>query len=174
MSEIRNFLEEFKQNRDFKSVYPKLEKNIGIVAELLEVMKTDEYPYADHASWIASNFFERYPEQLKPFISEIQSIISTTHNHSIQRNLIRIFIYCREDISENGAFLNVLVDFITDTNSLPALKINSLKVIEKQYLTQYPELVTELKALVDLHSDDQRPYIKSYTAYFYKKYSKQF
>lgn len=172
MAAIHDFLDEFKVHRDFSQVLPRLVNDERFRAELFAQIEPNTYPYAEYASWIAVHFFQKHPNFLKPWIPQFQQILHTTKNHSVQRNLVSVFIYCKTDISDNGAFLDLLFGLLESNDSLPALKVNACKVIETQYLAAHPELLHELQALVALHEDDKRPSIASMVRNFHKRYAK--
>lgn len=173
MSIARDFLDDFKTHRGFKKVLPKLKADAELRNAVFGEIEKDEYPYSDHASWIAIHFFEHTRADFSEWRDQFIEIIKTTKNHSIQRNLTHIFAYVKPQVSENGDLLDKLFFFVQSSDSLPALKVNAFKAIEKQYLKKYPELLMELKHLIDLHENDDRPSIQALRRNFLKKYHKQ-
>ena len=86
---------------------------------------------------------------------------------------VHIFATIKVSTEEDGLFLNQLIDLLKKNESPPALKVNAFKSIEKQYFKSYPELISEISLLMDLHREDTRPSIQSLRRYFQKQYSKQ-
>ena len=173
MTDVIAFLDSFKRTRDFKSVVPILLEDSGFRTSLFNQIASNKYPYSEYASWIAQHFFEEHPHLLESWIEPFKTIILTLDNSSIQRNLLHIFATINVSIEEDGLFLNQLIDFLKKNESPPALKVNAFKSIEKQYFKSYPELISEISLLMDLHREDTRPSIQSLRRYFQKKYSKQ-
>jgi hypothetical protein len=173
MTDVKAFLEAFKKVRDFKAVFPLLLEDPAFRNALFGEIETNVYPYAAYASWIAEHFFERYPEQFPEWVPAFRKVLFTIDNHTVQRNLVHIFVHNKAALEDDGEFLELLIGFMRDPESLPALKVNAFKAIETQYLGAYPELVSELQQVIELHSEDARPSIRALVRYFYKRYSKQ-
>ncbi len=100
-------------------------------------------------------------------------IIETSPNHTVLRNLVHIFAYVKAHIQDNGQFLDCLMAHLENSESLPALKVNAYKAIDKQYLRFHPELLPEINLLIDLHAEDTRPSIVSMRKQFHKRYANQ-
>jgi hypothetical protein len=172
MTDVIAFLDEFKQVRDFKSSFPLLLGDERFRNELFAQIETGRYPYSEYASWIASHFFEAHPSFFVEWAPKFRSVLLTITNHTVQRNLVHIFSRTKVGFEEDGEFLELLIGFIRNPESLPALKVNAFKAIETQYLKAYPELIPELQLLLQLHKEDNRPSIQSLIRYFTKRYSR--
>jgi len=173
MTDVIAFLDTFKRTRDFKSVLPILLEDSGFRNHLFKQIASNQYPYSEYASWIAQHFFEKHPNLFESWIEPFKTIILTVENSSVQRNLLHIFATIKVSTEEDGLFLNQLIDLLKKNESPPALKVNAFKSIEKQYFKFYPELISEISLLMDLHREDTRPSIQSLRRYFQKQYSKQ-
>ena len=173
MSEVRYFLDVFKTKRKFKSVFPRLKTDPEFRNALFSEIALNEYPYAEYASWIALHFYEHTRSDFSEWKSRFMEILQVTRNHTVQRNLVHIFTKVRADIADDGEFLSCLFAHFGNAESLAALKVNAYKAIEKQYLKAHPGLLPEIKLLMDLHREDERPSIQAIRRNFEKKYSKQ-
>lgn len=173
MDSVRAFLEEFKQVRNFTTVIPRLAENKVFRVALFHEVLLQEYPYSDYASWIAQHFYKKHPELFEEMAGIFRDFLFKATNHSIQRNLTHIFGDIKLRMEEDGEFLELLFEFLKSSDSLPALKLHSLRAIELQYLTTYPELIIELKIILDLHKEDSRPSVQGLIRQFNKRYSKQ-
>jgi hypothetical protein len=173
MSDVLAFLDAFKKERDFKAAFPLLINDERFRNELFSQIATNVYPYAEYASWLAQHFFEAYPSYFGTWVGPFKQILFATENHTVQRNLIHIFIFNKAPLEEDGEFLERLIGFVRSTDSLPALKVNAFKAIETQYLGAYPELITEMQLLMELHREDSRPSVQSLIRYFHNRYSRQ-
>jgi len=173
MSEVRDFLDVFKTRRKFKSVFPRLKTDPAFRNALFSEIEVNEYPYAEYASWIAQHFYEHTRSDFSEWKQQFIDILQTTRNHTVQRNLVHIFTKVKANVQEDGEFLSCLFAHFENPESLPALKVNAYKAIVKQYLRAHPELLPELKLLMDLHAEDERPSIKAMRKSFEKRYAKQ-
>jgi hypothetical protein len=173
MTDVKAFLEAFRQVRDFKGSFPLLLEDTAFRTALFREMEPNVYPYAEYASWIAQHFFERHPEHFPEWVPFFRKILFTTGNHTVQRNLVHIFIHNKVALEDDGEFLELLIGFVRSAESLPALKVNAFKAIETQYFDAYPELIAELQLVIGLHKEDARPSIQALVRYFQQRYSKQ-
>jgi hypothetical protein len=173
MTDVKAFLEAFKKVRDFQSTFPLLLGNAAFRTSLFSQIERNSYPYSEYASWIAQHFFERYPEYFPEWVPVFRKVLFTVPNHTVQRNLVHIFIHNKAELEDDGEFLDLLIGLIGNPESLPALKVNAFKAIETQYLGAYPELITELQLVIGLHKEDTRPSIQALVRYFRQRYSKQ-
>jgi len=173
MSEVRDFLDVFKTKRRFKSVFPRLKTDPEFRNALFSEIAVNDYPYAEYASWIAAHFYEHTRSDFSEWKDQFVELIQVTRNHTVQRNLVHIFTKVKANVQEDGEFLSSLFAHFENPESLPALKVNAYKAIVKQYLKAHPGLLSELKLLMDLHSQDERPSIKAMRKNFEKRYAKQ-
>jgi hypothetical protein len=172
MTDVAAFLDAFKKERDFRAAFPLLTSDDRFREELFARIAPNVYPYAEYASWLAQHFFEAYPSYFGPWVEPFKAILFSTANHTVQRNLVHIFIHNKVSLEDDGAFLELLTGFVRSSDSLPALKVNAFKAIETQYISAYPELIPELQLLMELHREDNRPSVQSMIRYFNKRYSR--
>lgn len=173
MSEVRDFLDIFKTRRKFKAIFPRLKADPEFRNALFSEIALNEYPYAEYASWIAVHFYEHTRSDFSEWKQQFIDLIQTTRNHTVQRNLVHIFTKVKAYVQDDGEFLSCLFAHFENPGSLPALKVNAYKAIEKQYLRTYPELLHEIKLLMDQHAPDERPSIQAMRRNFKKHYAKQ-
>ena len=173
MSEVRDFLDIFKTTRKFKSIFPRLKSDPEFRNALFSEIALNDYPYAEYASWIAVHFYEHTRSDFSEWKQQFIDLIQTTRNHTVQRNLVHIFTKVKANIQEDGEFLSCLFAHLENPESFPALKVNAYKAIEKQYLRAYPELLHEIKLLMDRHAQDGRASIQAMRRNFEKRYAKQ-
>ena len=173
MNQAQAFLNEFKSTRNFAELVPVLAKDEVLRMAIFDEIASIEYPFPEYASWIAVHFYEKYPELMsrKQFDSMVSVLLQTT-NHSVQRNLTNALVNAPFDCSENGELLDLLIDFLHQSEALPALKHHSLRMIEKHFLPVYPELMHELKTLFEVISNHPKASMQSMARNFEKKYHK--
>lgn len=173
MNQAQEFLTEFKIHRDFKSVNALLITNEELRNAIFREIESEEYPFPEYASWIAVHFFEKHPELMNPEqFDSMVSVLINTSNHSVQRNLSNALANAHFDCSENGELLDLLIDFLHQSDALPALKHHSLRMVEKHFLPSYPELMQELRSLFEVLSSHPKPSMQAMARNFNKKYRK--
>jgi len=173
MSEVRDFLDVFKTKRSFRPVLARLKKDEAFRTALFSEIEKDEYPYSEYASWIAQHYFEHTRSDFSEWRDAFMALIETSTNHTVLRNLVHIFAHLKADVKDNGEFLDCLMAHLENSESLPALKVNAYKAIARQYLKFHPELLPEVKMLIDLHAEDTRPSIISMRKQFDLRFAKQ-
>lgn len=173
MDQAKTFLTDFKSSRNFAEVIPLLVKDEALRFAIFEKIECEEYPYPEYASWIAVHFYEKHPELMtKSQFDSMVSVLVRTKNHSVQRNLSNALVYSPFDCSENGELLDVLIDFLHQSEALPALKYHALRMIEQHFLPAYPELMRELKTLFEVISNHPKKSMQAMSRNFEKKYRK--
>lgn len=173
MTDAKSFLDAFKKVRDFNGAFPLLLNDADFRSALFAEVGTTEYPYPDYASWIAQHFFEKHPQYLPEWWPLFRSVLMRTANHTVQRNLLHILANVKQPLEDDGELLELLFTLLTNPETLPAGKVNAYRVLEKQYLEAYPELISELQLVFDLHKEDNRPSIRSIVRHFHKRYHTQ-
>lgn len=173
MESVRAYLDTFKRERDFKSAIRLLLQQPDFRMALFAEIPANVYPYSEYASWIAQHFYAAHPELFPESAASFREILLTISNPTIQRNLTHIFGEVKLPLEEDGVFLELLFRFLKSPESAPALKLQSYKSIGLQYVHTYPELISEMKTILDLHHEDQRPSVQSIIRHFYKRYSAQ-
>lgn len=173
MNQAQEFLTEFKTHRDFKSGTALLAKDKDLRTAIFKEIENEKYPFPEYASWIAVHFFEKHPELMsqEQFNSMVSTLIRTS-NHSVQRNLSNALVYAPFNCSENGKLLDLLIDFLHQSEALPALKYHALRMIEKHFLPAYPELMRELRTVFEVLSNHPKSSMQAMARNFTKKYRK--
>ncbi|WP_343632547.1 hypothetical protein [Fluviicola sp.] len=173
MNQAQAFLNDFKSTRNFAELVPVLAKDEAFRTAIFEEIESEEYPFPEYASWIAVHFFEKFPGLMsREQFNSMVAVLLRTANHSVQRNLTNTLVNAPFDCSENGELLDLLVDFLHQSEALPALKHHSLRMIEKHYLPVYPELMRELRTLFEVISNHPKASMQSMARNFEKKYRK--
>lgn len=173
MNQAQAFLNEFKSTRNFAELVPVLAKDEKFRTAIFDEIESQEYPFPEYASWIAVHFYEKHPELMdrKKFDSMV-SVLLRTNNHTVQRNLTNALVSAPFDCSENGELLDLLIDFLHQSEALPALKHHALRMVEKHFLPAYPELIRELRTLFEVISNHPKASMQAMARNFEKKYRK--
>ena len=173
MNSAQAFLIDFKSSRNFAEAVPLLAKDNELRTAIFKEIENEEYPFPEYASWIAVHFFEKHPELMsRQQFDSMVSVLMSTSNHSVQRNLTNALVNAPFDCSENGELLDLLIDFLHQSEALPALEHHALRMIEQHFLPAYPELLRELRTLFEVISVHPRPSMQAMARNFEKKYRK--
>lgn len=173
MDQAKTVLSDFKSSRNFQEMVPLLVKDEAMRNAIFKEIECEEYPYPEYASWIAVHFFEKHPNLMtRSQFDSMVSVLMKTKNHSLQRNLSNALVYSPFDCSENGELLDLMIDFLHQSEALPALKYQALRMIEQHFLPAYPELMRELKTLLELLSNHPKKSMQAMARNFEKKYRK--
>lgn len=173
MSAAQTFLTEFKSTRNFNEANSLLVANEALRTAVFEQIATTEYPFPEYASWIAVHFFEKYPELMtRSQFDLLVSVLLQTSNHSVQRNVTNALVSAPFDCSENGELLDLLITFLYQSETLPALKFHALRMIEQHFLPAYPELMRELCTLFAVIANHPKKSMQAMARNFEKKYRK--
>lgn len=173
MNAAQEFLIDFKSTRNFVEAVPFLVKEKDLRTAIFEEIESDDYPFPEYASWIAVHFFEKHPDLMTRIqFDSMVVVLIRTRNHSVQRNLANALVNAPFDCSENGELLDVVIDFLHQSEALPALKYHALRMIEKQYLPAYPELIRELRTLFEVIANHPKKSMQAMARNFEKKYRK--
>jgi hypothetical protein len=167
----KDFLLEFRKTRDFDLVLPLLCRNETLQHEVFQYIASPTYPFPEYSSWLGIHFFNAYPEKMSlSLCKEIIEVLLITTNHAVQRNCTAMLESAPYQLTENGNLLNKLIDFLLTNDSLTALVYHSINVIEKQFLPVFPELLIELKVIVDTWHNHSKPSFRSMARNFNKKH----
>ncbi|TSJ48063.1 hypothetical protein [Fluviicola chungangensis] len=173
MNAAQEFLSDFKFTRNFSEVVPLLVRDAELKTAIFDEIRSKVYPFPEYASWIAVHFFEKHPELMtREEFDTMVSVLRKTKNHSVQRNLTNALVNAPFDCSENGELLDLLIDFLHQPETLPALKHHAFRMIEQHYLPAYPELMRELRTLFEVISSHPKASMQAMSRKFEKKYRK--
>lgn len=173
MNPAQEFLIEFKSTRNFGAVVSLFVKDKQLRSAIFNEIEGEHYPFPEYASWIAVHFFQKHPQLMTrtQFDSMVKVLLQTT-NHSVQRNLANALVSAPFDCSENGELLDRMIDLLQHSESLPALKYHTLRMIEKHFLPAYPELMRELRTIFEVISADPKASMRTMSKDFEKRYRK--
>lgn len=161
-----DFFTDFRVKNDWqKSAEFLLNKNR--LAESIQIMQMHTYPYSDWITWIYTHFAPVQPESLQKFISDLVSEVQTTSNHTFRRNLLNALRYLKNEDDFPG-FYDFLLEIIGSPRELHAARVNAILLIEEWYLKSYPELIPEVKELIEISGYDESPSLRAAKKNFYK------
>ena len=129
--------------------------------ELFSLFLHDEYRVVQRASWAVSNCVIDHPKFIKKnFERLITNLRKPNLHNSIKRNSIRLLQYV--DIPENfqGEIMEICFSYVASPTEPVAVKAFSLTVLGN-LAKQYPEIMPEIKMLIDEQLPHQTAAFKS-------------
>ena len=131
--------------------------------DLLDLCFMEKYPLSMRAARATQLYCEKHPEAIYPFIDEV--VEKTIHSNikGVRHNFLKVFaeFIDIERISDPGPLLNTCFEWLINTRLTPAVRIHSMGVIYKVGLKE-PELLQELKATIEIVTEEGQPSLKSY------------
>lgn len=127
-------------------------ENPAIFRKLIDYSFLTDRKLSFRASWTLSKVCDKFPEMLKPYVSEIIEGLDGIDNESTQRSLLRIISLSDfEHISarDHGILTDHCFKALNSGTSAIAVKAYSMEILYKLALI-YPELRYELSATVSM------------------------
>lgn len=122
--------------------------------ELFRLFLNDEYRVAQRASWPVSYCVEVYPEFIQHHLKELLQNLEKPNLHdAIKRNTVRILQEIPIPEKYHGQVMNICFGYVENPTEAVAIKAFSLTVLGNLAI-QYPEIIPEIKLLIE----DQLPH----------------
>jgi hypothetical protein len=123
-------------------------------AELMQLFLSGEYRVTQRAAWVVSYCADAHPALIQPYLAQLITFAQRADVHeAVTRNVLRIL----QTVRVPEGLAGELIDFcfrILEEKSRPTAIRTFAMTVAYQHCQQYPELVKELKILVE----DQLPY----------------
>jgi len=129
--------------------------------ELMNCFFKGEYRLAQRAAWPVSYCVEAHPDLIKPYYKQlIEKLSDPTVPEAVPRNSIRLL----QDVDIPEKWEGPIMDYCFKAISSPsiaiAIKAFSLRVLEN-LSARYPEILPELKLIIEERWDQETPAFKS-------------
>ncbi len=129
--------------------------------KLVDIFLHDEYRVVQRAAWPLSNCVMHYPGLIKKHLKKIIKNLDTRGLHNaVKRNTVRLLQYINIPEPLHGMVMNKCFDYVADPKEAVAVKAFSLTILQ-QLAEQYPEIIPEIKLLIEEQMPDQTPAFKS-------------
>ncbi len=129
--------------------------------ELVQLFLQDEYRVVQRAAWPLSRCAERYPALVQKYLPRIVRKLQQPGLHDgVKRNTVRMLQHIDIPLPLHGMVMNTCFDYLADPKEAVAIKAFSMTVLQK-LAAQYPDIMPELKALVEDQLPHQTPAFKS-------------
>ncbi|MBI1837906.1 MAG: hypothetical protein HYR91_11645 [Flavobacteriia bacterium] len=165
---IQNELLAFHKTRDFKSYIPNLIENQTKIPELINLISNLEaYPMKEMSSWILTHLVKSNPQLIQPYYPKLVDILFITNNQTVLRNCVNILFHLQITTYKEGELVEKLITFLKDNSNKVALQVYSIYCLI-HFVKKYPELFDEIKAIIELNSENQSAAFNAAKRNFYK------
>ena len=136
--------------------------------ELFHLFLNDEYRVAQRAAWPVSYCVEAHPEFIKDnFAKLLKNLKKSNLHNSIKRNSIRLLQHVAIPKKYQGPVMNYCFEYLESPTEAVAIKAFSLTVLGN-LAKQYPEIIPEVKLLIEDQLPHQTAAFKSRAKVFLK------
>jgi hypothetical protein len=136
--------------------------------ELFALFLNDEYRVTQRASWPVSYCAEAKPAFIKKnFASLIKNLQQPNLHAAVKRNTIRLLQYADIPVKYQGPVMDICFSYVASPTEAVALKAFSLTVLSN-LAKQYPEIIPEIKLLIEDQLPHQTAAFKSRAKAFLK------
>jgi hypothetical protein len=139
--------------------------------ELFNLFLEDEYRVTQRAAWPVSDCAAAHPEFMKDNFGKLLKNLGKPNLHdSIKRNSIRLLQNVAIPIKYQGQVMNICFEYLESPKEAVAIKAFSLTVLSN-LAKQYPEIIPEVKLLIEDQLPQQTAAFKSRAKAFFKMVS---
>ncbi|MFN6076765.1 MAG: hypothetical protein ACK46Y_14470, partial [Fluviicola sp.] len=105
MKDVKAYILEFKQVRNFQAANTDLLADKILRDAVFSLIKEEEYPFPEYSSWIAVHFFSKNGMKESEYELLWKTFVNT-ENHTVQRNTLNALLSTQFPLSENGEVLD--------------------------------------------------------------------
>lgn len=137
-------------------------------AELMKLFLSGEYRVTQRSGWPLSYCVQDHPELIAPYFKKLLAFLKRTDVHkAVERNIMRMLQDV--DIPERfeGEIMDACLRYIADPKAEVATKAFSLGVL-KNLVKKYPDILPEIKMIIESRINDETAAFKSRAKYFMK------
>lgn len=128
---------------------------------LVDIFLHDEYRVVQRAAWPLSNCVEQYPGLVRKHLKKIIENLHTPGLHNaVKRNTVRLLQHIEIPKPLHGRVMNTCFGYVADPKEAVAVKAFSLTILQRLAM-HYPEIIPEIKLLIEEQMQDQTPAFKS-------------
>lgn len=140
--------------------------------QLFHLFLTDEYRVAQRAAWPVSYCVENHPAFINKNFSKLLKNLNQPKLHdAIKRNSIRLLQHVNIPKKHQGAVMNICFQYLEAPHEAVAIKAFSLTVLGN-LAKQYPEIIPEIKLLIEEQLLNQTAAFKARSRMFLKQVEK--
>lgn len=129
--------------------------------ELFNLFLNDEYRVVQRAAWPISYCVEAHPELIKKHFTKLIKAMEKPGVHdSVKRNGLRLLQYVDIPKKFHGQLMDVCFRYFSSPTEAIAIKAFSISVLQN-LAKLYPEIINELKLVIEERWDYEGPAFKS-------------
>ena len=137
---------------------------------LMKLFVKGEYRLTQHAAWPMSYCIQNYPSLATPYFKKFMELLIDVNAHpAVRRNIVRLFQFVGIPEKLHGKLMSYCFQFINSNEEAIAVKAFSLRVLENLSKT-YPEILPELKAVIESRWEMETPAFRSRAAKILKRH----
>jgi hypothetical protein len=135
--------------------------------ELFHLFLTGQYRITQRAAWPMSYCVIEHPAFIKKKFSKLISNLQKPHLHNaIKRNTMRLLQHVEIPKKLQGQVMDICFNYVASPNEAVAIKAFSLTVLGN-LAKQYPEILPEIKLLIEEQLPHQTAAFKSRAKQFF-------
>jgi hypothetical protein len=141
-------------------------------AGLMDLFFTSEYRITQRAAWPMSYCVRNHPLLIQPYYKKLLDKLSEKDIHNaITRNIVRLLQDVEIPKKFHGRVMSICFDFIQSNETPIAVKAFSLSILHN-LSEQYPEIIPELKLIIEERWEHETPAFRSRAKRFLKAIEK--
>ncbi|SFT39406.1 hypothetical protein SAMN05216474_0311 [Lishizhenia tianjinensis] len=166
-AEIEAFVLDFRKYRHVKETIG-LAKNTEFLKALANIALRTTYPFPEYSTWYLSKVAEAKSYPLHTIQKELLDLYLNHENPGLQRNVLKSLTFCPLIAYKQGEFLDKLFKDLAAAEVKVAVKVHALENLQK-FIPNYPELLGEIKQIMEMQQDNFTPAIRARYKAFCKK-----
>jgi hypothetical protein len=136
--------------------------------ELMNLFLQDEYRVVQRAAWPVSNCVMAHPQLIKKHWGKIIKNLQESNIHdAVKRNTVRLMQQIDIPKKHQGEVMNICFNYLQSPTEPVAVKVFSLTVLSN-LAKLYPEIIPEIKVIIDEQLPHQTAAFKSRVKNFFK------
>jgi hypothetical protein len=137
--------------------------------ELMKLFFSGEYLLTQRAAWPMSYCVRNHPLLVRPWFKKMLELLESENVHpAAKRNIVRLFQFTEIPKRYQGRLMNACFGFIEDPEEAIAVKAFSLTILEN-LCKAYPEILPEIKTIIEAKWDQETPAFRSRARKILKK-----
>jgi len=137
--------------------------------ELFNLFINDEYRVVQRAAWPVSYCVKKYPSFIKNHFEELIKKLQEPGVHdSVKRNSMRLLEAIQIPEKFQGSIMDIAFNYIASPTEATAIKAFSITVLGNMAI-QYPEIIPELKTIIEEQFEKEKPAFKSRAKRLFKE-----
>jgi hypothetical protein len=137
-------------------------------AELMKLFFEGEYRVTQRAAWPMSYCVRKHPQLINPYFKKlIDKLANPAEGDSVLRNTVRLLQSVEIPKKYHGKLMTVCFDFLQSNETAIAIKAFSMTILQN-FSKQYPEIIPELKTIIEERWDLETAAFRSRAKNFLK------